>query len=183
MLLLASASPRRRELLEEAGVEFLILPVDVDETPPPGLPPEEVVVTLAERKARAAAARTHHRPVLGADTVVALDGEILGKPSSPGDAGVMLRRLSGRAHEVWTGICLLPTEPGTPRTRAERTSVTFRELTLPEIAEYVAGGEPRDKAGSYAIQGEGGKFVENVEGSLSNVIGLPVETLREMLEP
>jgi septum formation protein len=181
LLILASASPRRRQLLEEAGVEFLILPVDVDETPPPALEPEEVATALAERKARVAAALTHHRPVLGADTIVTLEGEILGKPGSPGDVRATLFRLSGRTHEVFTGLCLLPEAPGEPLVRVVRTEVTFRELGGEEVHRYASSAEPRDKAGCYAIQGEGAKFVERIEGSRSNVIGLPVSTVREML--
>ncbi len=183
MLVLASASPRRRALLGEADIEFEVLPVDVDETPPPDLPPEEVVIVLAGRKARAAAALTGRRPVVGADTIVVLDGAILGKPASDAEAASTLSRLSGRSHVVLTGICVIPAAPAVPRTCAVATGVTFRELTPGEIDAYVATGEPRDKAGSYGIQGEAGNFVAKVDGSRSNVIGLPVETLREMLEP
>jgi len=182
VLVLASASPRRRALLGEAGIEHQVLPVEVDETPPPGVPPERVVVVLAGRKARAAAALTDRRPVIGADTVVVIVGDILGKPASDAVAVDTLRRLSGRTHHVFTGICVIRDGAATPLTRSVRTAVTFRILSPKEIGEYVASGEPRDKAGAYGIQGEAGKFVASIDGSRSNVIGLPVGALREMLE-
>jgi septum formation protein len=181
VLVLASASPRRKALLAEAGIEHRVLPVDVDETPPPGVVPVEVALALAERKALAAATETDDRPLLAADTIVVLDGLILGKPADAADAAAMLRALSGRSHEVITGVCVLPSTREGILLRAVVTAVRFRELDDAEIDAYVASGEPLDKAGSYGIQGGAGKFVAELDGSLSNVIGLPVEEVREML--
>jgi len=181
VLVLASASPRRSALLAEAGIECRVLPVDVDETPPPDLSPGDVTLALAARKARAAALRTEERPLLAADTVVVLDGRILGKPAGPEDAVATLRALSGRGHEVVTGMCLLPASADEMLERVVRSGVWFREIGEDEIAAYVASGEPFDKAGSYGIQGEAGKFVAKLIGSRSNVIGLPIDHLREML--
>ena len=182
MLVLASASPRRSALLAQAEIEFRVLPVEVDETPPPGMSPRDVALALARRKALAAAALTDDRPILAADTLVVLDGRLLGKPSGPADATATLRVLSGRAHEVITGMCLLPGPGADAVELVTRSGVEFREIDENEIAAYVATGEPLDKAGSYGIQGEGGKFVAKLVGSRSNVIGLPIEVLREMLD-
>jgi septum formation protein len=181
VLVLASASPRRRALLREAGIEHVALPVEVDETPPPDETPEAVAMEIARRKTLAAAARTPDRPVVGADTIVVLDGRLLGKPASPADAVATLRPLSGRRHRVITGLSVLIDDHAGPVDRAVTTEVVFREIPDVEIEEYVAGGEPLDKAGAYGIQGEGGKFVVEVRGSRSNVIGLPIATLREVL--
>jgi len=179
VLVLASASPRRRALLAEAGLSHRVLPVDIDETPPPGERPEQVAVLLARRKALAASRVTPERPLVAADTIVVLDGRLLGKPADRNEARATLRALSGRRHDVITGMCVL-TE-GAIRLRAVITEVWFRRLTEKEIEDYVATGEPMDKAGSYGIQGRAGKFVARLRGSRSNVIGLPVEELREML--
>jgi septum formation protein len=177
-LVLASASPRRRELLEGLGLRFSIRAADVDETPLPGEAPDAYVLRLAREKARAAA-----RPgelVLAADTTVTLAGEILGKPEDDADAARMLRLLSGREHEVLTGVAVLDaTETGDGRlsSAVDRSLVRMAPLSAEEIAWYVATGEPGDKAGAYAIQGLGSLFVEAITGTWSNVVGLPVPTV------
>jgi septum formation protein len=180
-LVLASSSPRRRELLATLGVEFEVRPADADETPREGEAPEPLVLRLALAKARAAA-----RPgeiVLGADTIVALDGEPLGKPADDAAARAMLARLSGRHHQVWTGVALVERTARGARERALAvvTDVVFRALEPAEIASYVASGEPLDRAGAYAIQGGAAAFVAGVDGSWSNVVGLPVGAVRELL--
>jgi len=180
-LVLASGSPRRRELLAGLGVRFEVRPIDADERPLPGEKPEPLVIRLALEKARAAA--REGELALGADTVVALGDEILGKPSGPAEAEWMLSRLAGREHEVWTGVATVAASPGrrVERARATRTRVAFRALDRAEIAAYVASGEPLDKAGAYAIQGSGAAFATCVEGSFTNVVGLPLETVRALL--
>ena len=172
-LVLASGSPRRRELLEGLGLRFTVRAANVDETPHPGEAPDAYVLRLAREKARAAG-----RPgelVLAADTTVVIDGEILGKPEDDADAGRMLRLLAGREHEVLTGVAVLCGD----RIAAEvvRTAVRMAALNPGEIAWYAATGEPRDKAGAYAIQGLGSLFVESVSGNYSNVVGLPIPTV------
>lgn len=170
---LASGSPRRRELLEGLGLRFAVRSTDIDETPRPGEAPDAYVLRLAREKARAAA-----RPgelVLAADTTVVVDGEILGKPLDDADAERMLRLLAGREHEVLTGVAVLCN--GRVAAEVARTAVRMAALTAREIAWYVATGEPRDKAGGYAIQGLGSLFVEAVSGNYSNVVGLPIPTV------
>jgi len=181
-VILASGSPRRRELLTEMGVEFEIDVPDVDETV--SGTPEEMVTLLAERKARAVADKRESGIIVAADTLVALDGRALGKPRDDEEAKKMLRSLSGRAHEVYTGVCVIRVAPEGMeiRCKAACTHVSFRDLSDAEIGAYVATGEPRDKAGAYAIQGGAAEFVSGYEGSRSNVIGLPVGLLRSMLE-
>ncbi len=179
-ILLASKSPRRADLLREAGIAFEVVDVgEVDETPPPGFSPAEVVEHLALRKARAVAALACERTVLTADTLVFLDGETLGKPADADDAVRMLRRLSGRAHEVATGVALA-TPDGT-RSGVDTTRVHFRALADEEIRAYVDTGEPLDKAGSYGIQGGAGAFVAHLEGAADTVIGLPVALVRRLM--
>lgn len=183
--MLASASPRRRELLSTLGLPFAVDPADADETLPAALPPEEAACVLAERKARVVAARTG-LPVLAADTlVVAADGGVLGKPASASEAAAMLRRLSGTRHRVVTGVCLLGGAggpgAGAPRTRADVTHVTMRVLREDEVLAYAGSGEPFGKAGGYAIQERGDRFVIGVEGSWSNVVGLPLEVVTGLL--
>lgn len=163
-LVLASGSPRRRELLEGLGVRFTVCPVDLDESPLPGEAPRDYVLRLALEKAAAASGEL----VLAADTTVVVDGEILGKPRDDEDARRMLRLLAGRGHSVLTGIAL------GKAAEVDETLVRFAPLSESEIDWYVATGEPRDKAGAYAIQGLGSLFVEGVEGSYSNVVGLPI---------
>lgn len=185
-VILASGSPRRREILKQMGIEFDIDVPDVDETVEGT--PEEMVCLLAERKALAvaykAADRGENSLIVGADTLVALDGRALGKPADDEEAGRMLRSLSGRGHEVYTGVCVVKVRDGavTEIMRVPAcTEVIFRALTDEEIDAYVATGEPRDKAGAYAIQGGAKAFVESYNGSKSNVIGLPRDLLRRML--
>ena len=179
-IILASGSPRRRELLGAMGYEFAILAPDVDENVEGRAC--DIVGTLAERKGRAAAEQCHDGEiVIAADTLVSLDGRPLGKPKSDDEAAAMLRALSGRSHEVYTGLCVIDTAAGTMSVDVECTRVTFRPLTDEEIDAYVAMGEPRDKAGAYAIQGGAAAFVSGYDGSYNNVIGLPTEKLAERL--
>ncbi len=176
-LVLASASPRRREILRRAGIPFRARPTGVDEAVRAGETPRRHVRRLAREKAQAAG-----RPgetVLGADTVVVIDNQILGKPRNAPDAARMLRLLSGRVHRVLTGLYLLT--PDGSRTEVVETRVWFRRLTRAEIAAYVASGEPFDKAGAYAIQGLASKFVERIDGCYYNVVGLPVLRVYAML--
>jgi septum formation protein len=171
MLVLASQSPRRSEILRQAGISFTVRAVPVDETPIPGERPEDYVQRLAEAKARAVES-TPDEVVLGADTTVVIDGEMLGKPADEADARRMLEKLEGRRHLVMTGICLKRGDEAV-RDWAE-TKVWFASMSAAEIEEYVASGEPMDKAGAYAIQGLGSKYVEKIEGGYTNVMGLPI---------
>jgi septum formation protein len=184
-LVLASSSPRRRRLLRDAGVPFSVSTPAVDERPLPAELPAAHVRRLALAKARAVAralpATGGARWVLGADTVVVLDGKILGKPRDAGHAGRMLARLAGRTHAVLTGVALVPAAGGRARTAVVRSRVTMRPFDAETIRRYVAGGEPLDKAGAYAVQGKGRRLVSEVSGSLTNVIGLPMERLARML--
>ena len=181
MLLLASASPRRRELVARLVGEFRVEVTGVDETLPPGRAPEPAAREIAERKARAAARETDDA-VLAADTiVVAADGEILGKPRDAGDARRMLAKLSGTTHRVITGVCHATRRGARLAAGSATTRVTMRALAPAEIAEYVATGESFDKAGAYAIQATGDRFVTAVVGSWTNVVGLPLETVERML--
>lgn len=179
-LILASGSPRRRELLSRMGYDFEICTPDVDERAD-GLA-SQIVRTLAIRKARAAAALYTEGVIIASDTLVSLDGAPLGKPSDASDACRMLRALSGREHEVFTGVCIIDAATGKQEVRVDRTGVWFRELSDGEIAGYVQTGEPMDKAGAYAIQGGAGAFVERFDGSFENVVGFPVDVVAEMLK-
>jgi septum formation protein len=171
MLVLASQSPRRSEILRAAGFDFTVRPAVVDETALPGERPEDYVERLAEMKARAVEAAPEET-VLGADTTVVIEGEMLGKPADHDDARRMLRRLAGRRHEVMTGICLRRAAAVTRDCAV--TAVWFTPMSEAEIEGYVASGEPMDKAGGYAIQGLASKFIERIEGCYFNVVGLPV---------
>ena len=190
-LVLASASPRRADLLRAAGIDFDVEIADVDETPLPGETPHDYVRRLAEAKARAVAERMSGRFVLGADTAVVIDGEIFGKPEDAADAERMLTRLSGRAHEVMTGVALVRLKPDATNIRLKpdatnvdvrvaTTLVEFAAMTPAEVRWYVASGEPVDKAGAYAIQGLASRFVTRIDGSYSNVVGLPVAMVYAM---
>lgn len=183
---LASASPRRRELLAQIGVGFEVVSVDVNEDLHPGEAPEVYVLRLALAKARAAHALRGDRPVLGADTTVVVDEAILGKPAGRADGIAMLARLSGRSHHVYTGVAVIAPD-GTATTRLSVSTVSFRALSTKEIEAYWASGEPADKAGGYAVQGLGAMFIERLEGSYSGVMGLPLcetaELLRECAIP
>jgi septum formation protein len=184
-LILASSSPRRQELLARLGIAFTVEPSHLPEEPPPGAPPAEAIVALALAKARAIA-RVLPAPgsvVLGADTEVVLDGELLGKPRDGADAARILRRLRGRVHEVITGLALVEVGPrGRQETAAVTTRVRMADSADEEIEAYVATGEPFDKAGAYAVQGLGGRLVAEVDGCFTNVVGLPVETTRRLLQ-
>lgn len=171
MLVLASRSPRRAELLSAAGIPFVVRAADIDETVRADESPQDYVLRVAEEKAAAVDA-SEDDIVLGADTIVLLGSEIMGKPKDADDAGRMLAALAGRGHEVITGICLR--RDGRVVRDLCTTAVWFNALTADEIADYVASGEPMDKAGAYAIQGLASRFIERIEGSYSNVVGLPV---------
>lgn len=178
-LVLASASPRRAELLRAAGIAFDVKVADVDETQSVGETPDAYVERLAIAKAVAIAERGELRAVLGADTTVVVDGAVLGKPIDASDATRMLRLLSGRTHLVLTGVALIAPGAAGQESRPRRarvctTRVTFAPLSEAELAWYVASGEPMDKAGGYAIQGLASRFVTGIDGSYSNVVGLPV---------
>jgi septum formation protein len=179
-LLLASASPRRRDLLVAAGFDVEVAPADVDERPRAGETAGAHVVRLAHAKASAIAAAHPSAAVLGADTVVVADGSMLGKPLDDADARRMLRLLSGATHVVLTGVALHAR--GVRLDALESSRVTFLPLDEAEIEWYVATGEPLDKAGAYAIQGRASRFVDRVEGSYSNVVGLPVATVYRLLK-
>ncbi len=180
-LRLASRSPRRAELLRVAGIPFELGPFpDVDESLVPGAAPDALVEELARRKAGAAMERCPNDAVLAADTLVFLDGDVLGKPVDASDAARMLRLLSGRTHEIRTGVAL-GTADGRLDVRHATTRVTFRDLTDAEIDAYISTGEPLDKAGAYGIQGGASGFAAGLDGDLDNVIGLPVRLVREML--
>ncbi len=180
-VLLASASPRRRELLEELGLSFSIIEPDVEEHTGEHLTGREMALLNAHRKARHVAKQHPDCLVLGADTVVSLGSRLFGKPRNIADAENMLRELAGRTHQVITAVCLLELRHHQERLFAETTGVTFRPLDAPLIREYLAKINPLDKAGGYAIQEHGSDLVRNVEGSFSNVVGLPLERLREEL--
>ena len=178
-LILASSSPRRSELLAAAGLHFIVDPASVDETPHEGETPAECVARLAIMKARTVFARHPGDVVLGADTTVVLDGEMFAKPVDDAEAANMLRRLSGRTHEVLTGVALVTADG--ERTALERTVVAMAAMSDEDVAWYVASGEPRDRAGAYAIQGLASRFVHRVEGSYPNVVGLPVAAVLQLL--
>jgi MAF protein len=179
MLILASASPRRQELLRNAGISFEVLPADIVERPLQLEGARQCAERLAREKALAIARQRPNDCVLGADTVVTIDNDILGKPADAADAKRMLRMLSGRCHQVVTGICLVV--GGELVVASETTLVTMIEIDAREIADYIATGEPMDKAGAYAIQGIASRWISRIEGDYSNVVGLPVAMVFRML--
>jgi septum formation protein len=185
ILILASSSPRRQELLREIGIPFEVHAANINEDRIGGEAPTAYAMRLAREKAQAVAVHYPESYVLGADTIVVVDAEVLGKPKDQGDAVRMLRLLSGRGHEVTTAVSLIA--PGTvatgtlAETRASTTKVYFRELAEDEIQRYVAGGEPMDKAGAYAIQGGASRWTDRIEGEFSNVVGLPLSLVTDML--
>ena len=181
MLVLASASPRRQELLRNAGISFVVQPADIDETPLADEKAEQCARRLAREKALAVARVRPRDRVLGADTIVVVDGALQGKPRDAADAVRMLRLLSGRTHEVITGVCLVEVGGSEVSVASETTRVMMNELSNAEIQEYVAGGEPMDKAGAYAIQGRASRWILRIEGDYSNVVGLPVALVYRML--
>ncbi len=187
MLVLASASPRRRELLAQAGFTFEVCPAHIPEEAKPGEDPTAYVIRLAREKAQAVFAQLSADPktasdlaVLGADTTVTLDNHILGKPEDAADAARMLRLLSGRTHRVITGVALVTT--ARTEVASETTAVTFGALSDEEIAAYIATGEPMDKAGAYAIQGRAARWIPRIEGCYFNVMGLPLALVSSLLE-
>lgn len=201
MLVLASASPRRQELLRDAGISFVVQPADIDETALEGELPQACAERLAREKAVAVWRTRPQDLVLGADTIVVVDGIMLGKPADAADAARMLRLLSGRVHRVITGVCVAKTVAGCGlpvggesgsradesqqnselRTGSETTLVTMNRLSDDEIRDYVATGEPMDKAGAYGIQGLASRWIPRIEGDYSNVVGLPVALVYRML--
>ncbi len=183
-LVLASGSPRRRELLERAGIAIEVIPADTEEAKRPGESPRDEMERLAREKAAAVAERVGRDPVrivLGSDTGVVIDGEALGKPRDVEDAVGMLTRLGSRTHSVMTGVAILRSDTLQGECFCIETEVDFRSTSEEEIRAYVAGGEPMDKAGAYAIQGEGRRFIAATRGSESNVVGLPVHETLEVL--
>ena len=180
-LILASASPRRARLLTQLGLTFEVVPGQVKEVQPNFLTPHEIAQLNARNKADPASVLHPRSLVLGADTVVCLEGTIFGKPADLDDASRMLRQLQGRTHQVITGVCLLHRATLRQRLFAVSTHVAFRPLTTLDIARYLATIDPLDKAGAYAIQDQGDQIVESITGSFSNVVGLPVERLQDEL--
>ncbi len=178
-LILASGSPRRKELLTLMGIPFTVSSVNIDEHLEGA--PDEVVMALASAKAAAAAIRHPGAMVLGADTLVYCNGETLGKPVNEEDALRMLRMLSGNGNYVYTGVCIINGATGEKLVRCARSHVQFVKISEDSMLRYVQSGEPMDKAGAYGVQGMGGMFVSSIEGSPSNVIGLPMHLVREML--
>ncbi|MBC7182502.1 MAG: septum formation inhibitor Maf [Marinobacter sp.] len=178
-IILASASPRRAELLQQIGLNFTVRPADIDETPEPEETPEHYVERLAREKALLVADASPSCLVLGSDTSVVLDGVVLGKPCDTAEARAMLHRLSGATHQVMTAVALICN--GRCHSRLVVTEVRFRSLSADEIEAYVASGEPMDKAGSYGIQGLGGIFVNELRGSYSAVVGLPLQETAALL--
>ena len=180
-IFLASASPRRRQLLAEHGYEFTVAPADVVEIAPAHLTPREVALWNARIKAEAIAREHPDEIVLGVDTLVAFGGRIFGKPRDMDDAFAMVSELNGRAHEVFSGVCIKRAASGEERTFAEVTRVHFHKLTPAKLRAYLARIHPLDKAGAYAAQDDRGEIIARVEGSFTNVIGLPMEALAEHL--
>jgi septum formation protein len=183
MIVLASASPRRQELLRNAEIVFRVCPADINESPLAGESPRDCAERLARGKALAVSQSRPRDYVLGADTIVVVDETILGKPRDADDAARMLRMLSGRTHEVITGVCLVSPVAGKAEglTASETTLVTMCELSETEVRDYVATGEPMDKAGAYAIQGIASRWIPRIEGDYSNVVGLPVALVYRVL--
>lgn len=179
-IILASASPRRRELMGVITESFEIITADVDETIKEGTPPTEAVMELSLKKAKAVSEKHAGRTVIGADTIVVCDGTILGKPENSEHAYEMLKMLSGRTHSVLTGVTI--TDGQKTDTFYVSSEVTFFQLTEDEILSYVAGGEPDDKAGAYAIQGKGSLFVEKINGDYFNIVGFPVSEVNRHLK-
>jgi len=181
-LLLASSSPRRKQLLEDIGLKFDVLPADIDEDINKGELPEELTLRLAEKKAKTSAKNVKDSWVIGADTIVYIDNRILGKPSDIHEARKMLLLLSGRYHKVVTAFCFFNSATGEIIKRVAESMVKIKNLTDKEIEDYLNTGEPLDKAGAYAVQGIAGFMVEKIEGSYTNVVGLPMEEFQKVLE-
>ncbi|MGA2222124.1 MAG: Maf family protein [Verrucomicrobiia bacterium] len=181
-IILASASPRREQLLREMGLRFIVVRPDGVEEALTGAAPDVLAMQNAQRKARAVARWHPESLIIGADTIVVLDGRIFGKPRDPAEAGRMLQQLAGRRHEVITAVCLIHRSLDTEITFTDTTRVWMRSLSRDQIGEYLNKIDPLDKAGAYAVQEHGEGIVERIEGSFSNVMGLPTERLRATLE-
>ena len=181
-LILASTSPRRRRLLLEHGYNFRVMPAEVSEISPPHLSPGEITLFNARIKAHAIARTQTRSLVLGVDTVVAFEGHVLGKPASMEAAFAMVKRLNGRTHDVYSGVWLRHEKSGRERGFIDVTRVHFRQLTDPQLRAYLARIGPLDKAGGYAAQDDHGELIDSIEGSFSNVIGLPMEALATALQ-
>ncbi|KGP78040.1 MULTISPECIES: Maf family protein [unclassified Paenibacillus] len=185
-IILASTSPRRKELIASLHLAFEVIPSHADEDTPPEWTPEQTVQELAMRKAlavyRGLEGREQDAVIVGSDTVVVLDGDILGKPLDEADAERMLSRLQGRVHRVFTGVACIDANNGQSMVQYRQTDVTMKELSEATILAYVQTGEPSDKAGSYAIQGIGASLIDRVEGCYFNVVGLPLSLLSDMLD-
>lgn len=179
-MILASQSPRRRELLSLITDDFRVIPAKGEEILPEGISPEDAVILLSRQKATEIYAEYKNETIIASDTVVAIDGRILGKPTDEKDAADMLYALSGRKHSVFTGVCIIAPD-GSENCFAEETEVEFWQLTQQEIEDYVASGEPMDKAGAYGIQGRGALLVKRINGDYYNVMGLPVGSLYRAL--
>ena len=180
-IILASGSPRRKELLTDAGIKFDIDVSDYEEDMTLDLPPHELAKYLSLGKARAVAGKYKDAVIVAADTFVVLKGEVLGKPHTKEKAKEMLEKLSGQTHSIVTGFTIIDAETGKTISEAQESKLYFREILPEEIDEYIASGEPLDKAGAYAVQGGGGKFVEKIEGDYSNIIGIPMKAFLERL--
>lgn len=181
-LILASGSPRRREILQQLGVSFEVLPSDIEEAILPGLSAGDAASHLALQKARDVALKVNIPSIiLGADTIVVVDGEILGKPDDEAEARLMLKRLSGREHEVVTGIAIIDSDRNIEIKDFETTKVKMKRIPQDRIEKYVKSGEPLDKAGAYAAQGKASTFVEGIQGCFFNVVGLPISKLDSLL--
>ncbi len=182
-VILASGSPRRREILEQVGIAHTVMVSEIDERITKSKP-EQVVMELATQKSEDVASKVTEGVVIGADTVVAFDGNILGKPKSEEDAFLMLKTLSGCTHSVFTGVCMILKKDGATVDKSifyEETKVMMCEMTKEEIEDYIVGKEPMDKAGAYGIQGEAGMFIERIDGDYYNVVGLPIaKVVQEM---
>lgn len=176
-IILASASPRRKELLKELGIPFEIVESEFDETPREDLAPENLALFYAHEKAEDVAKKIGNGVVIGVDTIVVFDGKPIGKPSSKTDAKTILKKLSGNMHTVITAYSIIDTQSKMCISNVVKTKVWFRRLSNNKIDEYGATGEPMDKAGAYGIQGKGGEFVEKIEGDFNNVVGLPITAL------
>ncbi len=182
-VILASGSPRRKELLTQIGLPFTVIPSSAEENIPSGISPDMVVKSLSLLKAAdVCKSQPAEALVIGADTIVVADDEILTKPKDEADAKAMLRRLSGRSHSVLTGLTVMRARDGKSVSVAEETSVYFKDLTDEEIASYIRTGEPMDKAGAYGVQGLGGLFIEKIDGDYYNVVGLPLQRLGRLLQ-
>jgi septum formation protein len=180
-LVLASASPRRKELLSVLGIPFTVVPSSIEETPAEGEPAETFVVRMAKEKCMEVASRVSHSVVLSADTVVTIEGEILGKPADEQDAMRMLRKLSGQEHWVYTAICVVNQANGETLEGMDRTRVWFDPIDDATIRDYIRREDVLDKAGAYAIQGYAGVFIPRIEGNYFNVMGLPLPLVRRLL--